>query len=97
MPESESKAADKSVRPTLRPVALADPDLDPVQAEEILQGLAGVFTHNSSIARRIVYPPEQLAERARRRSASSPTWKPDIVPWWSRFRPWCSWPIWIAA
>ncbi len=62
MPESESKAADKSVRPTLRPVALADPDLDPVQAEEILQGLAGVFTHNSSIARRIVYPPEQLAE-----------------------------------
>ena len=30
-----------------------------VQAEEILQELAGVFTQNASIARRIVYPPEE--------------------------------------
>ena len=59
MPESKSKAAGEGARPTLRPVALADPDLDPVQAEEILQELAGVFTQNAGIARRIVYPPEE--------------------------------------
>ena len=41
------------------PVALADPDLDPVQAEEILRELAGVFTQNAGAARRIVYPPEE--------------------------------------
>ncbi len=59
MPESKSKAAGEGARPTLRPVALAEPDLDPVEAEEILQELAGVFTQNASIARRIVYPPEE--------------------------------------
>ena len=56
MIESKSKSADGH---TLRPVAIADPDLSPEQAEEILQGLAGVFTPNSRIARHIVYPPEQ--------------------------------------
>ena len=36
----------------------------PSQAEEILQGLAGVFSHAiPSIARHIVYPPEQPAQR----------------------------------
>jgi PAS domain S-box-containing protein len=36
------------------------PDLTPSQAEEILQGLAGVFSHQDpSTARRVVYPPEQ--------------------------------------
>ncbi|MGH9547997.1 MAG: hypothetical protein ACRD3W_01430 [Terriglobales bacterium] len=59
MPEAKSKAADKSVRSTLQPVALVDPDLYPAQAEEILQELAGVFTQTASIARRIVYPPEE--------------------------------------
>jgi PAS domain S-box-containing protein len=34
------------------------PELDASQAEEILQSLAGVFTSNAGIARRIVYPPE---------------------------------------
>ncbi|MGA7220382.1 MAG: PAS domain S-box protein [Candidatus Sulfotelmatobacter sp.] len=34
-------------------------DLNPAQAEEILQGLAGVFSqYNPTRARRIVYPPE---------------------------------------
>jgi PAS domain S-box-containing protein len=42
------------------PSALADPDLTPAQAEEILQGLAGVFgLHNPARARRVVYPPER--------------------------------------
>jgi len=50
----KSKAAGEGARPTL-----ADPDLYPAQAEEILQELAGVFTQNASIARRIVYPPEE--------------------------------------
>ena len=36
----------------------SEPELDVLQAEAILQGLAGVFTRNSSVARRIVYPPE---------------------------------------
>ena len=37
-----------------------DPDLDPSQAEEILQELAGVFRqHNPAVARHIVYPPER--------------------------------------
>jgi PAS domain S-box-containing protein len=36
------------------------PDLTPSQAEEILQGLAGVFSHQDpSTARRVVYPPER--------------------------------------
>ena len=50
----KSKAAGEGARPTL-----ADPDLYPAQAEEILQELAGVFSQNASIARRIVYPPEE--------------------------------------
>ncbi len=40
------------------PPAIAEPELDAAHAEEILQGLAGVFSSNSSIARRIVYPPQ---------------------------------------
>ena len=52
----KSKAAGEGARPTL-----ADPDLYPAQAEEILQELAGVFTQNAGVARRIVYPPEQPA------------------------------------
>ncbi len=50
----KSKAAGEGARPTL-----ANPDLDPAQAEEILQELAGAFTQNAGIARRIVYPPEE--------------------------------------
>jgi PAS domain S-box-containing protein len=40
---------------------LAKPDLSPFEAEEILQGLAGVFSrhHNLATARRVVYPPER--------------------------------------
>jgi PAS domain S-box-containing protein len=60
MTESKSKAADKSVRPTLSRTAVADPHLNPAQAEEILQSLAGVFSHpNPARARRVVYPPER--------------------------------------
>jgi PAS domain S-box-containing protein len=55
MPGPQAKAADKSVRPTL-----AEPDLTPSQAEEILEDLAGVFRQDSpAVARRIVYPPQQ--------------------------------------
>ena len=40
--------------------SVAEPDLNPSQAEEILQGLAGVFLHdNPSSARHVVYPPER--------------------------------------
>jgi PAS domain S-box-containing protein len=57
MIESKSKSAESS---TLRPIAVVDPDLNPEQAEEILQGLAGVFNAtSSSVARHIVYPPEE--------------------------------------
>jgi len=39
--------------------ALAEPDLSPSRAEEILQDLAGVFRQrNPAVARRVVYPPE---------------------------------------
>jgi PAS domain S-box-containing protein len=43
------------------PSAIAEPDLTPAAAEEILQGLAGVFSHHHapSSARRVVYPPER--------------------------------------
>ena len=43
------------------PSAIAEPDLTPAAAEEILQGLAGVFSHHlpPSSARRVVYPPER--------------------------------------
>ena len=87
----KSKAAGEGARPTL-----ADPDLYPAQAEEILQELAGVFTQNASIARRIVYPPEESGP-ALPRTRSFPIWKPGIAPWSSRFQPSYSWPISIAA
>jgi PAS domain S-box-containing protein len=61
MDESKPKTPDKSVQPRMSPAAVADPDLTPWQAEQILEGLAGVFSkHKSARARRIVYPPEQL-------------------------------------
>jgi PAS domain S-box-containing protein len=42
------------------PSAVADPDLNASQAEEILQNLAGVFNQYSpTTARRIVYPPDR--------------------------------------
>jgi PAS domain S-box-containing protein len=43
------------------PSAVADRDLTPSEAEEILQALAGVFSrhHNLATARRVVYPPER--------------------------------------
>ncbi|HYM06752.1 MAG TPA: PAS domain S-box protein [Terriglobales bacterium] len=68
MTESESKAADNpalsavegSARPTFHPADVAEPELNPAQAEEILQNLAGVFSHpNPARARRVVYPPER--------------------------------------
>ena len=38
----------------------AQPDLDPVQAEEILQALAGVFRQQPhTVARHVVYPPQK--------------------------------------
>jgi PAS domain S-box-containing protein len=43
--------------------AVADSELDPSQAEEILQSLAGIFSQfNSTSARHIVYPPEPAAQ-----------------------------------
>ncbi len=44
--------------PNGHPSAVADTELDASQAEDILRGLAGIFTP-SGIARRIVYPPER--------------------------------------
>jgi len=43
------------------PSAVADRDLTPSEAEEILLALAGVFSrhHNLATARRVVYPPER--------------------------------------
>jgi len=43
------------------PSADAKPDLNPSEAEEILRGLAGVFSRHQNLAtaRRIVYPPER--------------------------------------
>jgi PAS domain S-box-containing protein len=43
------------------PNGSAEPDLTPSQAEEILQDLAGLFSHNHvpAKARRVVYPPEK--------------------------------------
>jgi two-component system CheB/CheR fusion protein len=56
MKEPGSKAAYNS-----RASTVAEPDLGPSQAEEILQGLAAVFSqhHNPATARRVVYPPER--------------------------------------
>src|SRR5271155_5344639 len=45
--------------PEGRPSAVAESELNVEQAEEILRGLAGIFTPASGVARRIVYPPEQ--------------------------------------
>ena len=45
------------------PSAVVEPLLNPVQAEEILEELAGVFRQfNSTIARHVVYPPEELKQ-----------------------------------
>src|SRR5579864_9336292 len=45
------------------PSAVVEPLLNPVQAEEILEELAGVFRQfNSTIARHVVYPPEELEQ-----------------------------------
>lgn len=54
--EPKSKAPDNSVPPNL-----TEPDLNPSEAEEILQGLAAVFSErrNPATARRVVYPPER--------------------------------------
>jgi PAS domain S-box-containing protein len=56
MKEPGSKSADN-----LGASTVAEPDLSPIQAEEILQGLAAVFSqrHSPAAARRIVYPPER--------------------------------------
>jgi PAS domain S-box-containing protein len=46
--------------PEDRPASVSEPELSPSQAEEILQGLAGVFSrHNPEVARHVVYPPER--------------------------------------
>ena len=45
-------------KPSAHSSAVEAPELDALQAEKILQSLAGVFTGNASISRRIVYPPE---------------------------------------
>jgi PAS domain S-box-containing protein len=47
--------------PDDRPTAVAEPKLNPAEAEEILRGLAGVFGPrlNPPTAKRIVYPPER--------------------------------------
>ena len=83
------------------PAAVADGHLDPLEAEEILQGLAGVFaahhnpepgkTHRVSAEKG---PIERSAQDAMRNSRIS---KPDIAPWSSRSRRSCSWLISIAA
>jgi two-component system CheB/CheR fusion protein len=43
----------------MNPKLAAEPDLNPAEAEEILEGLAGVFRQrqNPAAARRVVYPP----------------------------------------
>jgi PAS domain-containing protein len=43
--------------------AVVEPPLNPVQAEKILEELAGVFRQfNPTIARHVVYPPEELEQ-----------------------------------
>jgi PAS domain S-box-containing protein len=60
---------------------VSEPDLNPAQAEEILRGLAGVFSqqHHPVAARHVVYPPEEPGQRRpeqpgqdRRRSDAAP-------------------------
>jgi PAS domain S-box-containing protein len=43
------------------PAVVAEPDLSPSEAEEILQGLAGVFSrhHTPATAKHVVYPPDK--------------------------------------
>jgi PAS domain S-box-containing protein len=59
MKELESKSADD-----IDASAVAEPELNPMQAEEILQGLAAVFSqhHNPATARRVLYPPEKAGQ-----------------------------------
>src|SRR5271170_7940449 len=46
--------------PRDRSSTVAEPDLNPAQAEELLQGLARVFSQQyHATARHVVYPPEQ--------------------------------------
>src|SRR5580693_4484530 len=55
------------------PRAVVEADLNPLEAEQILQGLAGVFSrqHNPATARRVVYPPER-PDQARSDDAQLP-------------------------
>jgi len=56
-----------------------EPDLTPAQAEEILQGLAGVFNrHAPSKAKRVVYPPEKL-DQGWSKDGDSDAQLPNIV------------------
>jgi PAS domain S-box-containing protein len=59
-PSNKSEASE-SYPPEDRPSAVAEPEISPAAAEEILQDLAGVFQtrHNPPKARRVVYPPER--------------------------------------
>ena len=74
--------------------------LTPEAAEAILTGLAGTY------AKDFEYSPDHSAlfiisstgsTRNRFPKRSSRMLKLSIEPWWSSFRPSCSWPIWIAA
>jgi PAS domain S-box-containing protein len=58
---------------------VTEPALTPSQAEEILQGLAGVFSQNHSPAKakRIVYPPESL-DQARSRAGDNDAQLPNL-------------------
>ena len=57
---------------TQRASAAAEPDLSPLQAEEILRGLAGVFSRplNPPTAKHVVYPPEHRDQG----------WSLDVLP-----------------
>jgi PAS domain S-box-containing protein len=59
-PNSRSEATEGHP-PEDRPSAVAEPEISPAAAEEILQNLAGVFSPrlNPPTARRVVYPPER--------------------------------------
>jgi PAS domain S-box-containing protein len=59
-PNNKSEASEGR-SPDDRPSVVAEPEISPAAAEEILQRLAGVFSPrlNPPTARRIVYPPER--------------------------------------
>ncbi|MGB6480757.1 MAG: PAS domain S-box protein, partial [Candidatus Sulfotelmatobacter sp.] len=59
-PGNKNDATDDRVSDDRRS-AVTEPEITPAAAEEILQGLAGVFSRrlNPPTARRVVYPPEQ--------------------------------------